>query len=530
MSEKSQHILRRIEHRLRMAWQRMTFEQLLRGLAVVITAVLGLLGLFLALEMRFWLDEAWRSSLFWVWLAGSILLLTWYVFIPLIRGWLARERYKDIARHLSGHAPELQDRLVNLLELSRGEASAAPQPLVDGAVEKLGQEVEQLPIEQAVSVRGALRRTRIAAIPAAAVLVLVLAAPSSFMGASVRLFSPGVTFERPAPFVLEAEPGSVEITRGDSLEVTVHAAGSELPDEVSLEIIRADEESVQSTPLGLGTDHRANHVEPNIRHNLRYRFVAGSVATAWYNVTVLDRPVLRNLQIDLHPPAYTRLPPRSLPLGTGNIVALRGTEAHISVRTSVEDALAWLEFDGNNPDVQLTDWSGSFQVRTADTYRIILESPDGVRNTDPVTHTITPIDDQYPTIELVSPDPSADLDMSLITPLVARMSDDYGFTKLSLFWRLAESRFGDTMPEFEELILDLPPLGNLQYVWDVGTSTGLDIVPGDVVTYYLTVWDNDAFGGFKAASSATHQLRLPSLAERYETLETVQDSNEGELE
>ena len=47
----------------------------------------------------------------------------------------------------------------------------------------------------------------------------------------------------------------------------------------------------------------------------------------------------------------------------------------------------------------------------------------------------------------------------------------------------------------------------------------MELLPGDEVSYYLVVHDNDAISGPKAATSETHLLRFPSPMERYEKVE-----------
>ena len=529
MSPTSRHTLTSVQCRLRAAWRRMTLERTLRGFAFMLGILGAALLIILVLEARFWVDTAWRSLLAWSWFASAAMLIAVLLLRPILTGWRGRMRYKRIARDVSQHIPEVQDRLVNLLELGEGEASDAPPAMVDGAVQMLGRSIENLPVERAVNFAAPVRLARWAILPLAGLIIFLVAAPQTFFGASTRLFSPGVTFERPARFHLTVTPGSVEITRGDTLQIQVAASGRELPEVIQIELNFSGE---RTSRIVTATSHAPDHFvhqEPGIRNDLRYRVLAGRLSTPWFEVSVVDRPILRNLQVDLHPPPYTGLPAISLPSGTGNITALRGTRAEIRVRSSSADATAFLTFDSGAPNIALPAMTGSFMVRRSDAYRIHLESIAGVRNEDPVTYAITPIEDRYPTIQIVSPDPDTELDLSLATTLSLRLEDDFGFTGLALYWRLAESRFGETMDDFAELPLHVPLAPDVVWQWPINPSTGVDMVPGDVIAYYVSVWDNDAYSGFKSSSSATHRLRLPSLSERYDVLGDMQDDAESEL-
>ena len=527
MSEEAKRILRGIQTRLRACWGRLITERVAVGLILLITAVTSTLLILLTVEMRLWMPTPWRGVLLWVWIGTGIALFLWFVVRPWVTGWLSRTHYKQIAHTVTKGQPDLQSRLVSLLELCNGEASAAPRSLVDGAVKALNTEVSNLPLIEKVNWRQPIAQSRYAAIPLGLIAILTLAAPQGFWNASVRLFSPGTTFERPAPFTLMVTPGNIEITKGDSLTIIATASGEILPEIVTFELGVPGENSIRSQSVRSDLSGQFLHQEHNLRLPLRYRAVSGSVISSWYEVTVIDRPILRDLQVTLRPPAYTGLPAEQLPPGTGNITGLQGTIANIRVRTSDPDAKAWLSMDNTNSDIVLDSMAGDIMLREETSYRIILRSPSGVQNLDPITYSITPLVDQYPFVELISPAPQTDMDFALLVPLDIRVRDDFGFSRLTLSWRLSDSRFGDTMETFQEIILPLPSTPEVQYLWNLDTTTGLDIVPGDVISYFVTVWDNDGYNGAKKGISATQQLRLPSIAERYEALESTQDETES---
>ena len=530
MSNKSRYILNGVQTRLRACWNRLITERVAIGLVLLVIAVTGGLALLLMMEMRFWMPTSWRTIFFWVWAVAAVALLLWLVIRPWIIGWISRSQYKRIARTVAQEQPALQNQLVSLLELCNGDASPAPQPLVDHAVQSLDAEVSRLPLVEKVNWHQPIARSRYTVIPLGLIAMLILAAPQGFREASVRLFSPGTTFERPAPFSLSVIPGNTEVTRGDSLVMIAHALGVTMPDMVTFKLGVIGETRVRSQNVKVDSLGRFIHQENNLRLPFRYRAVSGSVTSDWYDVAVIDRPVLRNLQITLHPPPYSELPTEELPPGTGNITALQGTSAHIRIRSSIPGTRAWLSLDSDSDDVILDDLTGTIMVHDEISYRILLESSSGVRNLDPITYSITPLYDRYPSIELISPDPRADMDFELLVPLTIRVQDDFGFSRFTLSWRHSESRFGDTMDSFQEMELPLPMTPEIQYFWDLDLTTGLDIVPGDVISYFVTIWDNDGYNGPKKSSSATQELRLPSITERYEALETTQDETESGLE
>ena len=530
MSDETRHLIDRLRDRLQAAARRTSTRDLAYGLLLTAGVVCALFVILVAIEARFWVPVSGRNFLFWLLVLCGTGLVIALVARPLLRlvGLLPPSPDAEIARQVSDRFPVLEDRLVNLLDLATGRASAAPSAFVDEAVNNLHDRIQDVPLETATSFDPVRRVGRLASIPAVGLLVFFIAAPGSFLGASARLLSPGVFFARPAPFVLSVTPGDATLVRGETLHIQAFATGDDLPAILSLQLD-------QGEPVELSADEKGTfHYEiVNVRQSLEYRLYSRETATPWYSIEVIERPVVRGLQVELIPPAYTGLPPQQLPSGTGDILALVGTEARLDVR--VDQAQAYIVHASGRVDTLSAgpQAQGAFRITLADSYHILVENEAGIRNQDPIEYSITPLRDLPPTIDIREPEPDAMLDMDLRTDLLVDISDDFGFTDLTLWWRLVESRFDEVMesPSAIGLPLDAFPATDqtIPYAWDLLTTTGLDIVPGDALEYYVVVRDNDAVSGSKEARSAIHRLRLPSVTERYDALSDQQLDTETEM-
>ncbi len=530
MSDESKQILIRIQYQLQTCWSRLIVERVSAGLVLVMIITVSWLALLLMVEIRLWMPTFWRSSLFWAWISGSFILLIWLVIWPSLNGWLTRKEYTKIASAVTQKNNGLQNQVICLLELCGGKSSPSPQPLLDSAIKSLNTEVSKLPLVNKINWQVPLSWSRFGVIPLGLIIILLVATPHGLGHASARLFSPGTTFVRPAPFTFSVIPGNTTLTKGDSVTVIAKTHGNESPEFVTLEVGISGENTVLSHTIYPDTLGQFVHQEHNVRLPLRYRAVSDPVQSQWYQISIVDRPILRDIQITLTPPSYTKLPALDLPAGTGHITALQGTRADIQVSSSIPNSRAWISLDSDTNLVHLDELSGKITIDDATTYRILLESPSGVPNLDPINYSITPIFDQYPFVEITSPNGNATMDFELLVPFTFRVQDDFGYSRFTLSWRLSESRFGDPMESFDDLELPLPNAPEVEYLWDLDATTELDIVPGDVVSYYVTLWDNDGHSGPKKRVSSIQQLRFPSITERYETLESTQQETESSLE
>ena len=540
MSEHTLQLVERLRQRLRAAMRRMTLAEALFGLVLTLGILSAYWVLSAALEAGLWLDGSVRAVLFWTGVLTATGLFVFFLLLPLLRftGLLPGPSEEGIARRIGARFPEVSDRLVNLLQLASGRHTSAPDALVEGAVQMLGRQVESVPFEQVEDFHRARRAARLAAWPMLALLVFLIAAPSTFLDASKRLLSPGASFERPAPFSFLVDPGSVELVKGASLEITARTEGRSAPEEIILSLNYLDEAPIETLDLRRDSTGVFRHTLVNVRRSLRYRVSSGRVRSPWHTVTIEERPLVRGLQVALEYPAYTRIPPQRLEPNVGDVAALPGTKVRLDVRLGGERVTeAFLRFDDGSLDTLALDAdraSGSFTLRREGSYQVLLRNDRGIENRAPITHEITLVPDAYPAVVLLEPEPLTELNEQRRAALRLRIADDFGFARLRLYYRLAESRFGQPDASFShfDLPLDAPRLldQEITYEWLLRQTTALDPVPGDVIEYYVAVWDNDAVAGYKSAKTPPHRLRMPSLAEQYENLSETQDQAESTLE
>ena len=539
MSEDTARLVDQLRERLRRTIQRITWANVAYGSAVTFGAIATVWLIVVAVEAGLWLGTTPRTAL-----AVCVALLTLSVIglylgrpIGQLLGLVDRPSEEDVARSIGKKYPEVSDRLLNLLQLAQGRRSHAPEPMIDRAVEHLGSEVDPVPFEEVETFDRARTAARLASLPVVAVLAFLLAAPSTFLDASHRLLTPTTHYQRPAPFQLSVQPGDAQLVKGDSLQITVRATGA-TPPAVTLALRSGNETGTETVTVRADRPGVYTHVVSGVRQTTEYRVEAQPVRTRWYRAEVLPRPLVRSLQVTLDPPAYTGLPERTLDANVGDVTGLPGTSVEVSTRLGgpAVDSAALAFEDGSVVPMRTSGAmaTASFRLSDEGSYRVQLRSTDGVPNRDPIRYQLSLRADARPSVAFLSPEQSAALQEDLAAELRLRLSDDFGFSRMQLFYRLAEQRFGSGQESFSSMDLPLeePRAVDQQVVYDwlLAQDSGLDLVPGDVVEYYVKVWDNDAIAGFKSATTRRQTLRLPSLAEKYEALDKEQSAVEEQME
>ena len=232
-------------------------------------------------------------------------------------------------------------------------------------------------------------------------------------------------------------------------------------------------------------------------------------------------PIVGDIELELEPPAYTGLPPRTVPSSGGELRVLRGTKVHIHARSLGRTVRAelLLELDGKkrqrlpvtlgSQTAALPTLDAEFSVDGPGHYRYVLWRWTG-RVVEPVAHPIQIDPDLAPRVELRVPSDPLELSGPRPIELGIEAEDDFGLGSLWLGYRVGDG------PEQKKLLsLEQPTPRRAQgrYTWELGElERDAPLPPGAKISYWFEAEDNDAVSGKKLGRSrvATITLRSPA--------------------
>jgi hypothetical protein len=507
---------------------------LLLALAILIAAGLVLLGI----EAVFWLSVAWRTVIVMLGIGAVIGVILWLAGIPFARrlGVLHAETDLDTAGRVGRTYPEIHDRLLNVVQLAQQRASASAyysDEFLDAALEDTRKDVVSIDFSSIVD-RSPLRTSRrllLAGLALTALLAILL--PRDIGQASYRLIHFRQTFFPPAAFSLHVEPGNCDIVKGESVEVVVRVHGTTREPVEAL--MRPDGQvTIDTHVLSSRADGTYRYRLEGMRLSTSYRIRSGEVETEEYFLRVLDRPSIVTLQLRLTYPRHTGLPSKDLDENIGDVTAPAGTLMRLSVRSNKSMTKATLRFS-DSTQVSLvstgTFAEGTLILRDDRMYHLDIVNNENLHNADPIEYTIHVIPDAPPTITIVSPGMNLNVAGNERLPMVFRVTDDYGISRLRLAHKLVHSRYEEPARDFTNVEIPLSPASGTEWIlpfaWDLSS---LRLSPEDVVEYHAEVFDNDAVSGPKGAVSETFTLRLPSLDEVFAEAEKGHEASQSDLE
>lgn len=511
---------------------------MLRGIFFSVAAILALVLIASSIESIAHLSRLGRTILFSVTTLTAIGIFAWKAAPYILKyvGILPRKNDDAVALQIGEHFPSIKDRLLNSLQVYREthQKKSAPYSLalVDASFDDVATKVSQLdftPVVSDVPVKFAAR-TVFYSFAFAAVMFAMF--PGNLFNAAYRILHFTQHFIPPAPFTFEIHPGNKEVVKGQTIPITMYTRGQQQP---ALSLYLRDEEQsdfehIVLTPDSTGAFH---HTVENIRTSLHYFASSLGYISPEYVLQVVDRPLMKNLRLLLTFPSYTKLSPRYQDDNVGDVNALAGTTIDFDVSLNKEITSAQILYsDSEKVAMNISGLNASARIRLIknQSYYIDLVDSSGIRNTDPIKYTMTVVPDLSPTIQIIEPGKDVDLTEDMRLPILMKISDDFGFSHLKLAYKLISSKYEKPSEQFTFINIPLPINAGTQtdvpYIWNLSS---LNLVPEDVVSYFVEVYDNDVVNGPKSAKSDTYTLRLPSMEEVFAHADKVQEKAIDEL-
>ena len=494
--------------------------------------MLSIVLVFVVLEELVHLPVLVRTLAFWLTSALIAGFGTYHIIIPLLRlaGVVPTEGDEATAKKVGAAFPSIKDHLVNILQLYPGSEQTrlySPE-LIDASFGDARKEIEPCDFTTIVDRSETKSLVGRVGVIAAVACVLVVLFPSSFSAAFTRLLNYGTEFGTPPSFRFIVEPGSKEVVKGETVRLHVRVEGVPLK-EITLATKPEGQRDYEFRRINAGQDGTFGYDFALLKMSTRYFVSSGDVRSDEFALTVIDRPMVKVLRLQLSFPRYSKLAARQLDDNTGDVTALKGTRIGYTIESNKDLASASLVFnDGSVEPLSVTDnkAAGAATLVKDRRYHMLLTDKEGIGNAEPIEYTLKVIADGFPTAAIELPGRNVDIVENSSLNMLFRIKDDYGFSQLRLASKLTQSRYENPAADYTFVQVPIPAgvttEGLIPYVWDL---SGLSLAPEDVVSYYIEVFDNDDISGPKSARSEVYTLRLPSMDEVFADADQRHDAS-----
>ncbi len=517
-------------------------------LTAVVTVALALCGYVLAFSvLDQWVIEGGFGALprLLMLLAVVGFAATWIIW-KVVLPYMRRITTLYAAKEIEHTQPELKSSLLTLMDLKR--AGRRIPPHITSAMEKRAAvSLSHMDVDQAVDRRPLMRMSYALLAIVVAICLYTVFSPKSISASLMRALLPLSDRAVATRTRIDAvDPGDAEVLARSQLDVTVDLSG-EIPEEVTLLYTTADH-SLVDEPLAMrDTGEGLNRFRgvltgPNgkgLLQDLRYTIAAGDARSREYSVTVTQAPYATVEEIVYEYPDYMQLASRTQP--GGEIDAWEGTYVTIRATANMPVTSATVLLSDTDDTtlkaeelpmtlVDSTHLEARFQLKFrsdgtyAHFYRIQLKAEDGQTDPVPRLYSVSIRRDLPPKIELLHPTGDVELPANGVLPIAYQASDpDFMLRKIEQRF----SRDDEPLPTHTRTLYAAPPERSRMDGTGRIDLRDFNLAPGDVLTFWLTAWDNmEPLGAKSGNSTSTPAINIIIVAPQSD--EEVQQQLENE--
>jgi len=452
-----------------------------------------------------------------------------------IRRWLTARNDDYFAALVEGRYPELHNRLINALQLGRGDPYGSRR-VVEAIVNDATRAAADLDMPGCVDGR----RLKRAAIVAGAGLVIV----SLYAGMLTPWFANGLArVIRPLADIpaytatqivgASVRPGDIRIPEGGGLTFECAVRGV-VPAQAQL--LRRSPGDGPWVAAAMEADPKGNGVFrvdlAQVTESFDYSLRAGDGRSRVHRVAVLKRPRVRALGVSYQPPAYTGLAARAIDRPDGEIAGLPGGLIALQVAASKPLEEARLAATGQaSQTIQLASaedrsaWKGSLLLWSSEArkgggegdvpkvygparYQLQLVDTEGYENVDPLWRSILLSRDQAPSVSILTPGRDLHANPEDRVGLTMDARDDYGLHEVRVFFRVNDEPKPRELKRFSHADTRLTHARDT-LEWDLAAS---GLKSGDLVQYWAVAADGNNVTGPGLTESRRFSIYLVTPA------------------
>ncbi|MEM9822613.1 MAG: DUF4175 domain-containing protein, partial [Bacteroidota bacterium] len=459
---------------------------------------------------------------FYSFVGTSIVALFFWVINPLLRYFHLGKviSHEQAASIIGEHFVDVKDKLLNILQLKKQTVGTSEAQLINASINQKTEKIKLVPFKSAINLGQNKKYLRYALPPLLLLIVLLFAAPSMIKDSTNRLINNNKEFEREAPFSFIIDQKDLSVVQFSDYLLEVKIEGEVLPNEVFIDI-----DNYQYR-LNKKSNNIFTYQFSNVQKDTEFKVFSSGVNSDDYLLGVLKKPNVTGFEIKLDFPKYTQRKDEKL-ANIGDLVVPLGTNIDWVFNALNTDDIS-IAFSNNKELSETTRFSDelfTFKKRALrdQQYKLYVSNND-LPNADSIAYSITVIPDLHPTINVEQFKDSTD---SKLLFFVGDAADDYGLLNLTFNYRTTNAK--GVQGAVQTTQLQKPGTKQIQYdhTWDIAE---LELQPGDELTYYFEVADNDGVNGSKTARTNLMTYKKPTVEEFEEMASKNNDEIKKDLE
>jgi len=482
------------------------FNNFLRGL---IFLGAGLFSAYVVITVSEYFGDfniLFRTLLFYFFICINIGLIGWLI-VPSLLAWLKLRKsltHDEAAEIIGKHFNNVNDKLLNTLQLKKlAVDDIQHRALIEASIDQKIEDLKPVSFPSAINIKENAKYLKWALFPAAIICIIAFAAPSVLTESTKKLIRHNEYFVPAAPFSFIVQNKTLSVVQGDDLKLDLKLEGDKLPADVYVETanntFKLDKENIS----------RFHYLFTNLQQNTFFKLIGNGFTSTAYEIKVNLRPALLHFNVELNYPAYLHKKNEKL-ANAGDLTIPAGTVVNWEFHTQNASGLLFY-LNGNNSTISSTApdvFEHREKIYKNEVYKITPVNTLA-NHSDSASYRVNVIADEPPTITVNEKQDSVSMKALYFN---GKIQDDHGFSSLTFHYLVGAPGDKANQKSFIKPVkADLSQTqADFFYFWSL---KDLGIKPGDQVTYFFEVADNDDVSGPKKVRSPERTLNIPDTKE-----------------
>lgn len=480
-------------------------NQIIRGFLYTAGLVIALFVIFNILEHFYYFDTVVRKIFFLSFIGVSLFSVSLWILNPLFKFFRLGKviSHEKAANIIGQHFPEVQDKLLNVLQLHEQSHSAGSNELIFASIEQKTSAIKPVAFKKAIDYGKNRKYLKYALPPLLILFGLLIASPTIITDSTSRIIRNNEEFEKPAPFYFNITNRELKVVQFEDYNLELEVTGKVLPADVFVEMDNFRYKLEQKDKSTF------SYTFKDVPKDINFKISSGPVSTDNQTLEVLKVPSVNDFKLYLDYPSYTGRRDETL-TNTGNAILPIGTKVTWSFNTDHTDQIGihFLNQNKNEKFIKMPEGLFDFSKRVYnDLQYAVTPTNADVPNIDSLHYSLSVIPDHHPDITVEQFMDTLDTSIQFF---VGQASDDYGLSDLNFHYTIVDQKGNIKLKQSQSIKKTKALSTNYNHTIDM-TELGLN--PGDQVEYYFEVFDNDGINGKKSSKTRIMKYNLPSLEE-----------------
>lgn len=256
---------------------------------------------------------------------------------------------------------------------------------------------------------------------------------------------------------------------------------------------------------------------PAVENVIVYRIKFRGISSKMYVIEPIVTPQVSFLDIKVTPPEYTGQKSFNIQ-SFSETKYLYGSNVQFKGKTNKVINEIYMNLYGGKVKLNIGNdgqtFNGNFTVTKNTELWFELFDTEGTRNEEIIKYKIEIIEDLPPKIQMVSPATDIIVEPNSTIPLVFSVKDDFGIKTVELVYEI-EKKLGKVRKKVKDytgvVTEDID-----EYQFDLA-KLKLDF--GDIIRYYMVVYDNDLLHGYKYDVTNEYKIEIFSYEKRHQVIQ-----------